>query len=86
MRSSEFKGLFQVLAAKRLRNSYYGNPKWELAVQAINPEHDSSYIATTQTNAVCGYYLGYHSIKRIYEITGYFTKKGNMIIKTAREV
>lgn len=86
----EFKRVVKVLAVRRLRNSYYGNPKWDETIQYVNGVFDDDIynveIATTQENASCGYLFSSYSVGKRYEITFHFTRTGKQIITFAKEV
>lgn len=72
----ELKGVFKVLTSEYMNCSVYGNPKKRLILE---DESGGTWVATTATNALCGYYSYSHGNK--YLLAYHFTRKhGNMVV------
>ena len=72
----KLQGVFKVLTSEYMNCSVNGNPKKRLILE---DESGGTWIATTATDALCGYYGYNHSHK--YLFTYHFTlKHGNMVI------
>ena len=72
----KFQGVFKVLTTEYMNCSMYGNPKKRLILE---DDSGGTWVATTATNALCGYYC--YSPCHKYSLTYHFTRKhGNMVI------
>ena len=72
----KLQGVFKVLTSEYMNCSMYGNPKKRLILE---DDSGGRWLATTATNALCGYYSYNHRNK--YLFTYHFTRKnGNMVI------
>lgn len=71
---------YKIISISRENNSIYGNPKWSVLLEDKNGNLTN---AKTATNASVGYFLGYSSEGKTYNITGHYTKNNNFIIDYA---
>lgn len=72
----KLQGVFKVLTTEYMNCSVNGNPKKRLILE---DDSGGTWIATTATDALCGYY-GYYPNHR-YLLTYHFTRKHcNMVI------
>ena len=65
----------KILALKRLRNSYYGNPKFEVVAQ---DKYGKVYIGTTKTDSSIGYKIE-SKVGRVVKMVYHTTRSGNVI-------
>lgn len=72
------KGTFYVVRIERKNNSYYGNPKYQLTLRDIDTMQE--FAATTASNAMCAYKIGYYTENTYIMATYHYTKTGNAII------
>lgn len=72
------KGTFYVVRIERKNNSYYGNPKYQLTLRDVDTMHE--FVATTASNAMCAYKIGYSTEHTYITATYHYTQTGNAII------
>lgn len=78
----KLQSVFKVLTSEYMNCSVYGNPKKRLILE---DEDGGVWVATTATDALCGYY-GYET-NRKYLFTYHFTRTmGNMVIDYHNEI
>lgn len=66
----------KVLDVDRLRNSVYGNPKWEIIAEDENGE---LYRGVTADNAAIGYQLSGYAVGHKYKFSFHYTRSGKLI-------
>lgn len=72
------KSTFYVVRIERKNNSYYGNPKYQLTLRDVDTMRE--FKATTASNALCAYKIGYYTENTYIMATYHYTKTGNAII------
>lgn len=66
---------------ERLKNSYFGNPKYLLICEDKNGE---IITGRTATNGAIGYFIGWDSEGKTLDFTYHTTRNGNIIFDYAR--
>jgi len=69
--------IFTIKDYYRLKNSVCGNPRYSLTLE---DEDGNTYEAKTQTDAMCGYMIGWGSVNKSYLMQYHYTKAGAMVI------
>lgn len=62
------KATIYVVGLNRLKNSYYGNPKYLIAYMKTWENSNNVYFIETKTNASCAYMIGQYMINNCYDV------------------
>ena len=68
----------EIRKVERLKNSYYGNPRY-LIIVTLPEKNNDILIGNTASNAMIGYEIGYSSEGKTFKIEYHYTKRNNVV-------